>query len=100
MFSQQHYTYSSITAAADYVDKIKGFFDGFCFNFSGFDSLRAKGVLSKQYIQEAKAGSVAKLESVWKKNYANGVEVMENGHPEDIYITEKVFATIIVKFDS
>ena len=31
----------------DYVDKIKGFFDGFCFNFSGFDSLRAKGVLSK-----------------------------------------------------
>ena len=39
-------TYSSITAA-DYVDKIKGFFDGFCFNFSGFDSLRAKGVLSK-----------------------------------------------------
>ena len=38
--------------------------------------------------------------NLYGKNYANGVEVMENGHPEDIYITEKVFATIIVKFDS
>ena len=80
MFSQQHYTYSSITAAADYVDKIKGFFDGFCFNFSGFDSLRAKGVLSKQYIQEAKAGSVAKMEFLYGKNYTNGVEVVKYSH--------------------
>ena len=51
--------------------------------------------VSSKYIQEAKAGSVAKLESLYGKNYTNGVEVTENGHSEDI--AEKTLATIFVK---
>ena len=33
--------------------------------------------------------------NLYGKNYINGVEVMENGHPMDI--AEKVLATIFVK---